>query len=65
MWQRYWNMNPAPEPEIIWDPEAKRLRIEVNKKTQQIKYSDETEDTVWVTIEPKDAPDTGKLPERH
>jgi len=64
MWQRYFNMDPAPEPELIWDPEAKRLRIEVNKRTQQIRYSEETEDSVWVTIEPipvKDAPITDKL----
>ena len=60
--QRYWNMDPAPEPEMVWNPEAKRLKIEFNRHTQQIRYEDESEDgRTVIVIEPKDAPDTNPL----
>ncbi len=48
---------------ITFDPEAHRLRIPLNKETQRMRYDreTETEETVEIVIEPRNAPDTDKL----
>jgi len=58
--QGYWDQILGPD--MVWNPSEKRLRIGFNKKTQRIRYEGETEDYVEIVIEPKDAPDTAKLP---
>jgi len=61
--QRYWEQVLGPD--MVWSPGERRLRVAVNKKTQRIRFENETEDYCELVLEDRepmpDAPDTGPL----